>query len=39
MPQRFVPILTHSDSITNIQPIFERCAGYEEGIGKFVLNF
>jgi L-iditol 2-dehydrogenase len=39
MPQRFVPILTHSESISKIQPVFERCQSYEEGIGKFVLNF
>jgi threonine dehydrogenase-like Zn-dependent dehydrogenase len=39
MPQRFVPILTHAESISKIQPVFERCQAYEEGIGKFVLNF
>lgn len=38
-PQRFVPILTHTESISKIQPVFERCERYEEGIGKFVLNF
>lgn len=38
-PQRFLPVLTHWQSITDIQPIFERCERYEEGIGKFVLTF
>ncbi|MBV8820099.1 MAG: alcohol dehydrogenase catalytic domain-containing protein, partial [Acidobacteriaceae bacterium] len=36
--QRFAPVLTHSQSMTDIQPVFERCARYEEGIGKFVLT-
>lgn len=38
-PQRFVPVLTNSQSIIDIQPIFERCERYEDGIGKFVLTF
>ena len=38
-PQRFVPVLTHWQSITDIQPVFERCERYEGGIGKFVLTF
>ncbi len=38
-PQRFVPVLTHWQSITDIQPVFERCERYEDGIGKFVLTF
>jgi L-iditol 2-dehydrogenase len=38
-PKRFVPVLTHTQTITDIQPVFERCERYEEGIGKFVLTF
>ncbi len=38
-PKRFVPVLTHSQSISDIQPIFERCERYDDGIGKFVLTF
>lgn len=37
-PQRFSPVLTHSQEITAIQPVFERCERYEDGIGKFVLT-
>ena len=37
-PKRFMPVLTHSQSICEIQPVFERCADYEPGIGKFVLT-
>ena len=38
-PRRFMPVLTHSQSIGDIQPVFERCERYEDGIGKFVLTF
>lgn len=38
-PKRFVPVLTHSQSIDDIQPVFERCERYADGIGKFVLTF
>jgi L-iditol 2-dehydrogenase len=38
-PKRFMPVLTHSQPISGIQSAFERCARYETGIGKFVLNF
>lgn len=38
-PQRFAPVLTHCQTITDIQPVFEKCERYEDGIGKFVLTF
>ncbi len=37
-PALFVPILTHSQPILDIQSAFERCEKYEAGIGKFVLT-
>lgn len=37
-PKRFAPVLTHTQSMADIQTVFERCERYEDGIGKFVLT-
>ncbi|MGI8741708.1 MAG: zinc-dependent alcohol dehydrogenase [Bryobacteraceae bacterium] len=37
-PQRFVPILTHERSLTEVQAAFELCEKYADGVGKFVLT-
>jgi L-iditol 2-dehydrogenase len=38
-PKRFVPILTHSRPLEDIQAAFNVCATYRDGVGKFVLTF
>lgn len=37
-PQRFVPMLTHTRPLTEIQAAFELNESYGDGVGKFVLT-
>ena len=37
-PRRFVPILTHTRPLSDIQPSFEQLESYSGGVGKIVLT-
>jgi L-iditol 2-dehydrogenase len=37
-PRRFAPILTHQRPLTGIQPAFELCENYADGVGKMTIR-
>ncbi len=37
--RRFVPMLTHQRPLAEIQPAFELCERYADGVGKMTLRF
>jgi L-iditol 2-dehydrogenase len=38
-PGRFAPMLTHQRPLAEIQPAFELCESYSDGVGKMTLCF